>query len=141
MRTAASAWRSEWAGAARPRMWWRWWRISPGSNRHQHSSAETTGRSSLLRPYGIGVRPAPLQARLTSSRDPRGRTDSRNRSMDGSGMSSSTPSCSLQPLMLRSWLIAGAGIQHHEAAFGPPGRAPWRQLNTELQYDHTYQPS
>ena len=119
---------------------WRCWRISPAFTRHQNSSPQTTGRSLLLRPYGIGVRPAPLPARLTSSRDTRGRTDSRNRSMDVSGLSSSTSSCSLQPLRLKSWLIAGAGSATPSGRIQPlRGVRHLRQINRELQHGHIHQ--
>ena len=105
----ASAWRSRWAGAVKPRTRWRCWRASPASTRHQRSSDRTTGRSSLPKLSWTSVRPAPQPARLTSSREPRGRTVLPNRSTVVSGMSSSIRSCSHQPRRLRSWRIAGAG--------------------------------
>jgi len=57
-----------------------------------------------------------------------------------SGISSSTPSCSPQPLRHRSWLIVGAGSTTHSGRTRPSrGVRPWRKLNRELPHDHTHQ--
>lgn len=58
--------------------------------------------------------------------------------MVGSGMSSSTPSCSQQLLRLRSWLIVGAGNTTRSGRTRlSRGVRPWGQLNRELQHDQT----
>ena len=138
MSTAASECRSGRAGAARPRMWWRCWRSSRASTPSRCSSVATTDRNSLPKLYGTGARPATPQARPTSRRDPHGRTDSQNRSMVGSGVCSSTPSCSPRLQGRRSWPIAGAGSTTHSGRTRPPrGSHPWGQLNRELQHDQT----
>ena len=68
-----------------------------------------------------------------------GRTDSRNPLTAASGMSSSTPSCSPQLPRRRSWPIAGAGSTTRSGHIQPSrGVRPWRQLNRELQHDHTH---
>jgi hypothetical protein len=67
------------------------------------------GRSSLLGLYGSGERPAEPPTRSTLRPDPRGRTGLPNRSLDRSGMSPSTPSCSARLQRRRSWLIVGVG--------------------------------
>jgi len=124
---------SESAGAARPRTWWPCWRSSPASTRRQRLFNRTTGRSSLPRPYGTGERPATPQAPPTSSRDPHGRTDSRNRSMVSSVMSSSLPSCSPRLLERRSWLIAVAGSTTYSGHTRlSRGVRPW------LPHDHNH---
>ncbi len=123
----------------RPRTWWRCWRNSPASTPHRRSSGQTTGRSSLPRPYGTGVRPAPPPARPTSRLDRPGRTDSRNRSMAASGMSFSTPSFSPRLQRLKSWLTVGAGSITHSGRTRPSrGVRPWRQLNKRHQQEHNH---
>jgi len=67
------------------------------------------------------VLPAPPPARLTSSQERRGRTDSQNRSKAGSVMSSSTPSCSPQLRRRNSWPTVGAGSTTHSGDIRPPG--------------------
>jgi hypothetical protein len=84
-------------------------RSSPANTRHQRSSDRTMGRSSLLGLYGSGERPAEPPTRSTLRPDPRGRTGLPNRSLDRSGMSPSTPSCSARLQRRRSWLIVGVG--------------------------------
>ena len=55
-----------------------------------------------------------------------------------SGMSSSTPSCSPQLLRLNSSPIGGDGSTTRSGHIRPSrGVRPWRQLNRELQHDHT----
>jgi len=84
------------------------------------------------------VRSAPPPARRTSRQDPRGRTDSRHRSMAGSGMSSSTQSCSPQPLRHRSWPTVGAGSTTRSGRTRPSrGVRPWRQLNRSCRITTT----
>jgi len=123
----------------RPRTWSPRWRSSPASTRPRRSSAATTVRSSSLRPYGTGVRPALPPALPTSRLDTPGRTDSRNRSMVGSGMSSSTPSCSPPLRRHRSWPIVCAGSTNHSGRTRPSrGVRLWRQLNMELPHDPTH---
>ena len=114
-----TAWRSGWAGEARPRMWWRCWRRSPSTLR-RHLSGPITGTNSSLKLYGAGARPAAPPARLTSSQDPRGRTSLLSRSMAGCGMNSSTLSCSPQLRKRRSWPIAGVGSIYAQATLGTP---------------------
>ena len=54
-------------------------------------------------------------------------------------MSSSTPSCSPQLPRRKSWPIAGAGSTTPSGRIRPSrGVRPWRQLNRELQHDHTH---
>ena len=100
----------------------------------------TTVRNSLRWLYGIGARPATPPAPPTSSRDLHGRSALQNLSTDDSGMNSSTSSCS--PLLPRHNCspIAGAGSTTHLGRTRPSrGVRPWRQLNKELQHDHTHQ--
>jgi len=102
--------------------------------------AGTTVRSSSLRPYGTGARPTAKPARPTSHRAPPGRTDSLSRSTAASGMTYSTPSCSLQPLRHRSWLFVGAGGTTHSGRTRPSrGLRPWRHLDRELAHNHAHQ--
>ena len=57
----------------------------------------------------------------------------------GSGMNSSTPSCSPRWRKPRAWPIAGAGSTTHSGLIRPSrGVRPWRQLNKELQHDHDH---
>jgi hypothetical protein len=103
------------------------------------SSARITGQNSLPRLCGIAVRPAQPPARPTSRRDPHGRTDSLSRSTAGSAMNSSIPSCSPQLLRPKSWRTVGAGSTTHSGCTRLSRCSrPWRQLNRELQHDHTH---
>jgi hypothetical protein len=96
-----------------------------------------------LRPGPTGLvsgQHPPQPTRPTSRLNPPRRTDSRNRSMAGSGMSSSTPSCSPQLRRRKSWPIVGAGSTTVSGRTWPSrGVSPWRQLNRELRHDHTHQ--
>ena len=122
----------------RPGTWWLCCSSSPASTRHRRSSDRTTAPSSLLTRCGDGAGPTARQ-RPPSNRDLRGRTAMPSRSMDDSGMSSSTPSCSPQLLRLRSWPIAGAGSTTHSGRIRPSrGVRPWRQLKRELPHDHDH---
>lgn len=57
----------------------------------------------------------------------------------GSGMNSSTPSCSPRWRKPRAWPIAGAGSTTLSGLIRPSrGVRPWRQLNKELQHDHDH---
>jgi transposase InsO family protein len=97
------------------------------------------GPEFIAKPYGTGARPVTQPARSISSLDLRGRTALPNRSTDGSGMSSSSPSCSPRVPRLNCWLIAGAGNTTHSGLTRlSRGVRPWRQLNRELPhvYDH-----
>ncbi len=70
-------------------MWWRCWRISTVFTRLRRLTAGGTARTSSPKPYGNGTRPSTPFAGPTSRQDPPCRTDTPNRSMTDSGMSTS----------------------------------------------------